>query len=339
MRLYVRNWRCVEEACLDLARVNILAGKNSSGKSSLAYAAYFLSKLAEWGDPDALARQLFASGLEGVVRRSDSAPHYPLVLEAGEARFEARSAKEFTVSGPSPWGESFLLPSGRVAALKYSQLLSDFLSRSLEAKPGAQLLLALAGALGELAKSLTAPPLLLFLNDWVRLHVGKSLVERREVGDTGIALLRASTLLSLLEFRYVDPFMHLELPLHEAPDGFVDSLILMQVIDKAPRGSLIVIEEPESFKNALLLIKLIKDILLRAVKRGLTVVMTTHSDLVIRAVAKAVEEEMARPDNVAIYYLERSEERPWTAVKRIAVYEDGTLEEYPHADEVIVALF
>jgi len=225
-----------------------------------------------------------------------------------------------------------------VAALKYSQLLSDFLSRSIEAKPGAQLLLALAGALGELAKSLTAPPLLLFLNDWVRLHVGKSLVERREVGDTGIALLRASTLLSLLEFRYVDPFMHLELPLHEAPDGFVDSLILMQVIDKAPRGSLIVIEEPESFKNALLLIKLIKDILLRAVNRGLTVVMTTHSDLVIRAVAKAVE-EMARPDNVAIYYLERSEERPWTAVKRIAVYEDGTLEEYPHADEVIVALF
>ncbi|RLE95421.1 MAG: hypothetical protein DRJ96_08675 [Thermoprotei archaeon] len=169
--------------------------------------------------------------------------------------------------------------------------------------------------------------------------MGKSLVERREVGDTGIALLRASTLLSLLEFRYVDPFMYLELPLHEAPDGFVDSLILMQVIDKAPRGSLIVIEEPESFKNALLLIKLIKDILLRAVNRGLTVVMTTHSDLVIRAVAKAVEEEMARPDNVAIYYLERSEERPWTAVKRIAVYEDGTLEEYPHADEVIVALF
>jgi len=53
---------------------------------------HFLSKLAEWGDPDALARQLFASGLEGVVRRSDSAPHYPLVLEAGEARGRGSSS-------------------------------------------------------------------------------------------------------------------------------------------------------------------------------------------------------------------------------------------------------
>ena len=42
--LHVENWRCIKGLDVELANVNVLIGRNSSGKSSLAYAAYLLAK-------------------------------------------------------------------------------------------------------------------------------------------------------------------------------------------------------------------------------------------------------------------------------------------------------
>jgi len=43
VRLYVENWRCVEEAEVSLEPVTAFVGRNSTGKSSLAYAPYSIS--------------------------------------------------------------------------------------------------------------------------------------------------------------------------------------------------------------------------------------------------------------------------------------------------------
>ena len=339
MKFYVKNWRCIEEVDIELSRVNIFMGKNSTGKSSLAYAAYFLSKLTEWKDPNSLAQQLFATSLDGIIRRDIAGPHYPQVIQVDKTLFEAKTKEDYTIPTTSPWKDSYLLPSGRVSALKYSQLLSDYISKSIETTPSMRPLLIFTGALTELMKALTIPPLLLFIYDWVKVHTGKALIEKKELGNTGTALLKASTLLSLLELHYIDYFTNLEIPLHQAPDGFIDILIIKSTIDKAPEGSLIVIEEPENFKNPLLLIDLTKEIVHKAIEKHLTIIMTTHNDLLVRAIAKAIEEGTATPSDIAIYYLERSKENPWTKTRRIAVYEDGTVEEYPHAEGVITKLF
>jgi len=318
----------------------VFIGRNSSGKSSLAYAPYFLSRVVEWKDANKVLMQLYGVQLDGVVRSVEGRKFYPIVIEAGSSRFEAHSSSDVVVPESSPWTSGFLLPSQRISFTRLSQFIPKLSREVLGKHPEARISLFFASGILEMLKSMPlSPSLLPFLEDFAKLYRGKGFSERRELGDAGILIEEIAPLLSLILYDYIDPFTGLRMPLDLAPDGFVDSALIEIFLEKAPENSLIVVEEPEIHKNPVLVIELVKHMARSATERNLTLVMTTHSDIVIQAVAKAVEERAVKPDHVAVYYLERSREYPWTRVRRIGVYEDGTLEELPDAEKIVTMLF
>jgi len=340
VRLYVENWRCIEEVEVSLEPVAIFIGRNSTGKSSLAYAPYFLIRVAEWRDVNRVLMQLYGVQLDGVVRSVEGKKFYPVVVEAGTSRFEARSPSDVTIPSSSPWVSGFLLPSQRLSFAKVSQFIPKLGREVLGKQPEARMLLFFASSILEMLKSTPLlPPMYSFLEDLTKLYRGRGFSERRELSDVGILVEEITPLLSLVLYDYVDPFTGLRLSLDLAPDGFVDFALVEMFVERAPWNSLLVVEEPEIHKNPVLVVDLVKRIARRAVERSLTLVMTVHSDLVVQALAKAVWEGVIKPDQVAVYYFERSRENPWTRVRRLEVYEDGTVEELPDVEKVVTMLF
>lgn len=340
VELLVRNWRCIEEARVFLAPVTVLVGKNSAGKSSLAYAPYFLVKAVEWGDAGRVLEQLYGVGVDGVVRSRGGDKFYPLVVEAGGSRFEAREAGEYSLPESTPWSTGYLLPSQRISFMRIPQLVSKLNREIRKRSPEARAFLMFTSSILEVLGTMPIlPPMYLFLDDLMKLYLGRRFSRRHELGEMGALVEEVAHVLSLITYMYEDPFVELKLPLDLAPDGSVDSFVIRKFADNALEGSLIVVEEPEIHKNPLQIIDLARYLAARAVGRRLTLVMTTHSDLVLHALAKAVEEGEVKASDVAAYYLNRSRESPWTRVKRLEVYEDGTIEELPDSERVVSALF
>jgi len=340
VRLYIKNWRCIEEAEVSLEHVTVFIGRNSTGKSSLTYAPYFLVRVVEWRDANKVLIQLYGVQLDGAVRGSEDKKFYPLVIEAEGSRFEARSASDVSVPESSPWAAGYLLPSQRLSFFKISQLIPKLGREVMGKYPEARALLTFASSIFEIVKEMPIlPPMYFFLEDLAKLYRGKGLSERHELGDTGTLIEEITPLLSLIAYGYEDPFIKLRMPLEIAPDGFVDSALVKVFIERVPENSLLVVEEPEIHKNPIQIVDLVKHLAKEAVERRLTLVMTTHSDVVLQALAKAVGEGVVRPDQVAIYYLERSRENPWTRARRLRVYEDGTIEELPDVEKVVSMLF
>ena len=79
-----------------------------------------------------------------------------------------------------------------------------------------------------------------------------------------------------------------------------------------------------------------KRIVKRTLERGLTTIMTTHSDIPILTIAKLISEGQLNPEDVKIYYFTRD---PWTKLREIKVYEDGTLDSLPDTEELVAHLF
>jgi len=339
VRVVVRNWRCIEDIEVDLGTVTLLIGKNSSGKSSLAYALYFLAKVVEWKDANNVLKHLYGVDLDGVVRVDGSGKrHYPIVIEVDGYRFEAHGKDRVEIPRGSPWTSSYLLPATRVALTKIMQFVVAF-ARELLKRPESRAALPFMYGLFELVKNVPLlPPTYFFLEDLMKLY-GITQYHKVEVGDLGALIEMFSPLIVLVSYEYTDLFTNIKLPLHLAPEGFIDSIIIQRFVERAREGSLVVVEEPEIHKNPLWLIDLVKNIVRISVERKLTLVMTTHSDILLHAVAKAVEEGRISPEQVSVYYLYRDSQRVWSRARKLKVYEDGTFEELPGVEEVVSKLF
>lgn len=332
--LRIENFRCIQSLSLDIRPVTLLMGRNATGKSSVAYAAYYYAK-SPGRDPRQLLRQLYGTGLEAVARH-DGGPVFPVVIEVEGDRFEARSPDEATPPRSAPWTDAYLLPSQRIGLFKVIQILPDLMEQTLKKTDTAAVFAFVF--LFEIVKALplVPPPLALFAEDLLRLYTGAGFARKIEHMNMGAAIEHVAPLLSLVKFTYEDPYTKIQLPLTSASDGATDVVLIDTFIEKAPRGSLVVVEEPEIHKNPVAVVELVKDAAAKITERGLTLLATTHSDLTAKALAKAVEEGKIRADDVAIYYLERD---PWTKAKQIKIYQDGSIEELPDAEKVVTLLF
>ena len=339
VRAVVRNWRCIENLELELSPITLFIGRNSSGKSSLAYALYFLTKVVEWRDANKVLTHLYGVDLDGVVRADGNKRYYPIVIEADDNRFEAYGRDKVVIPSRSPWTSSYLLPATRISLFNALQFIGTFV-REPPKRPENRMTSLLIHGLIEFIKNVPLPPpTYFFLEDLMRIY---GIVLRREMrmGDLGTLVEVLSPFTILIYYEYIDPYnTDLKLPLYLAPDGFIDSAIIRRFVERAREGSLIVIEEPEIHKNPLWIVDLVKDIVRVAVDRKLTLVMTTHSDILLHAVAKAVEEKRISHEHVSVYYLYRDHQEVWSRARKLKVYEDGTFEELPGVEEVISKLF
>jgi len=355
MEVRVVNWRCIEDLEIETSRLNVFVGKNSTGKSSLAYALYFTSKTSEGKPmaPEWVLAQLYGYGFDKVARIVNGKPQFPVSIKAGEHELIVRPVPgegRFEVIRPktSPWTDEFLLPSRRIDFMHILMFLPKLVRASVRGTAAS--LRELTGPsvaavsmftwLFELVKELPIlPPFGHFATDLTRALGVPIEPLSREIPELGSYTVVIPYLIRLMDIRIRDPFTKLELPLELSPDGVVDFAIFDAMTERAPEGSLIVIEEPEIHKNPLMILDFIKQVAERALDRDLTVVMTTHSDLVPSALAKLVGDGLLEVDDLRIYYFRRSKKRPWTQVSEIPIFEDGTTGGFPDAEEVISRLF
>ena len=343
IKFHVENWRCVEKLDLELSRINILIGPNSSGKSSLAHAAYVLAKAPMVRDVRELLRGLYGLDVEFIARLGCSGPCYPVVLEAegdpGRVELRVRSPTEVEVSGRL-WSSAYIMPSQRIDYVRLLQLIQSVVRReeleTMSGRTAVSFVYSLAQMLITGFPSLPS----IFLDDLMKIMGPQRAVsEVVKFKDVGSLILELIPLLSMTSYKYVDPYTNIELPATAAPDGVIDLGLIESFLSKAETGSLIAVEEPESHKHPLRLVELVGFMARRAVEGKLTLVVTTHNDLILHSLAKLVEAKTIKPEDVTVYYLERSSEKPWTTARRIHVYEDGTFEEIPHVAEVISRVF
>ncbi len=343
IRFHVENWRCVEKLDLELSHINILIGPNSSGKSSLAHAAYILAKAPMVRNVKELLRGLYGLELEFIARLGCSGPCYPVVLEAegepGRVELRVRSSTEVEVSGRL-WSSAYMMPSQRIDYVRLLQLIQSVVRREeLETVSGRTAVSFVYSLAQMLIAGLPSLPSI-FLDDLIKIMGPQRAVsEVARFKDAGSLVLELIPLLSMTSYKYVDPYTSVELPATAAPDGVIDLGLIESFLSRAETGSLIAVEEPENHKHPLKLIELVEFMARKAVEGKLTLVVTTHSDLVLHSLAKLVETKAIKPEDVTVYYLERGSEKPWTTAKRIHVYEDGTFDEIPHVAEVISRVF
>jgi hypothetical protein len=335
----VVNWRCIEDLELELSRINVFIGPNSTGKSSLAYAIYFASKSRAY-DPQYLATQLYGCGFDKIARLVENKPQFPVSIKINSSEFSMElKEQKFEVNRPSssPWTDEFLLPSKRVNYIQLMMLLPKIIGE-LKGRPEAAFIGSFAGGMLELLKTLPIlPPFGLFTLDYIRALTGLR-PESAEGGlrDMGSYMVTIHPLLSLIELTIQDPYIKLQLPVELAPDGLLDFSISDSMLQRIPENSLVVIEEPEIHKNPLMVREFTERIVKRVLDRRLTLIMTTHSDIPPITMGKLITEKVLRPEEIKVCYFKRD---PWTKVSEIKVYEDGTIESLPDIEELITHLF
>jgi energy-coupling factor transporter ATP-binding protein EcfA2 len=343
IKFHVENWRCVEKLDLELSHINILIGPNSSGKSSLAHAAYVLAKAPMVKDVRELLRGLYGLDVEFIARLGCSGPCYPVVLEAegspGRVELRVKSSTEVEVSGKL-WSSAYIMPSQRIDYVRLLQLIQSVVRREeLETMSGRSAISFVYSLAQMLITGFPSLPSI-FLDDLMKIMGPQRAVsEVAKFKDVGSLILELIPLLSMTSYKYVDPYTNVELPATAAPDGVIDLGLIESFLSKVETESLIAVEEPENHKHPLRLVELVEFMARKAVEGRLTLVVTTHSDLILHSLAKIVEAGVIKPGDVTVYYLERGSEKPWTTAKRIHVYEDGTFDEIPHVTEVISRVF
>ncbi len=346
MHVKIKNWRCIKEIEFDLSKINLFLGQNATGKSSLAYALYFFSKASKIGVDKTI--ELLYNNITRIIRIENDAPCYPASVciddhcielkskhrysDLGEDRLEALlrelEREEIEKMKKSPkWTEEYLLPSIRLACLQILRIIQKEVIGSGH---------KLAIEINEKIKELPLPNQgLVFLFDLDRAISKGKLSISSKMGY----IMKVELLLPYLTLEIIDPYTDLKLSLEDAPDGQADQALIDLILDRTSKNSLIVIEEPEIYKNPVLQFELMKEISEIAINKNLTVVMTTHSEIIPLSIAKLVEVGKIKPEDVKIYYLTRSKEDPWTKIKNIKVYEDGTLEELPDSEKITTHLF
>ena len=356
------NWRCIEDLELDLARLNVFIGGNSTGKSSLAYSVYMASKSSRVSDARSILTQLYGYDFNWIVRKVEGKPQFPILIKIADSEFSVKlkqlpefpevsekvekrevGEKDFDITSlqKSPWTDEYLLPSRRVDYLHIVMFLPKMM-RELKAKPEAETLTRMfggwIGGLFELFKALPIlPPFGIFASDYTRALTGLRLESvRGEFRDAGAYILNIPLYLSVIDVITQDPYTKLQLPVELAPDGLTDFLIFDAVTQKIPENSLIVIEEPEVYKNPLRIMEFTEHIVKRVLNRKLTLIMTTHSDIPLTTMAKLVAEGKLKIEDIKVFYFKRD---PWTKISEIKFFEDGTIEQLPDTEKLITYLF
>lgn len=340
MRLFLRNWRCVEKLEVELAPVTVFIGKNASGKSSIIYALYFLTKILNTGVErvDELLNGLYGVGLREVARLVNNEPQFPVEIEvmnkSKRMKFYAESLNKINVDGEKIWSEVYLMPSHRLSIIKSIQYIDRRWLTTVKKPEEFYILWFVKPIFDFLFRLPLPPPAMYFIEDFQKILIGKQYPKRLLIEDAGVLEIHALPISYTRVLEYIDEATGQHYPADLAPDGALDLLLIKAFLRELSENDLLLIEEPEIHKNPVMLLNIADDIA-KAVERGAYVFCSTHSDVFVHAIAHVFKD----PSKVAIYYLERSKEFPWTIARRIEVYEDGTIEEFPGAEEIIARLF
>ena len=236
----------------------------------------------------------------------ESLPLSPLYIPAGRAGllegYEAVSSALITLAPVAPLKGITMPPMPAMASEFYSLLLQ------LEGKKGP------FAKISDLFKELLEGDIVL---EKLKLPEGKSKM--------------------VYKFKFKDKESSIDL-IHAASMVKELSPIYLIIRELADKGSLIIIEEPESHLHPAAQIKLM-EIFAKLVNEGLNILITTHSDLLLRKLAHLIMESSSKktnvylkPEDVAVYLLKPNE-------KGFISQKVNIIEGLPTFDEVIEQLY
>ncbi|MDT7886714.1 MAG: AAA family ATPase [Thermoproteota archaeon] len=236
----------------------------------------------------------------------ESLPLSPLYIPAGRAGllegYEAVSSALITLAPVAPLKGITMPPMPAMASEFYSLLIQ------LEGKKGP------FGKISDLFKELLEGEIVL---EKLKLPEGKSKM--------------------VYKFKFKDKESSIDL-IHAASMVKELSPIYLIIRELADKGSLIIIEEPESHLHPAAQIKLM-EIFAKLVNEGLNILITTHSDLLLRKLAQLIMESSSKktnvylkPEDVAVYLLKPNE-------KGFISQKVNIIEGLPTFDEVIEQLY
>jgi predicted ATPase len=236
----------------------------------------------------------------------ESLPLSPLYIPAGRAGllegYEAVSSALITLAPVAPLKGITMPPMPAMASEFYSLLLQ------LEGKKGP------FAKISDLFKELLEGDIVL---EKLKLPEGKSKM--------------------VYKFKFKDKESSIDL-IHAASMVKELSPIYLIIRELADKGSLIIIEEPESHLHPAAQIKLM-EIFAKLVNEGLNILITTHSDLLLRKLAQLIMESSSKktnvylkPEDVAVYLLKPNE-------KGFISQKVNIIEGLPTFDEVIEQLY
>jgi predicted ATPase len=236
----------------------------------------------------------------------ESLPLSPLYIPAGRAGllegYEAVSSALITLAPVAPLKGITMPPMPAMASEFYSLLLQ------LEGKKGP------FAKISDLFKEILEGDIVL---EKLKLPEGKSKM--------------------VYKFKFKDKESSIDL-IHAASMVKELSPIYLIIRELADKGSLIIIEEPESHLHPAAQIKLM-EIFAKLVNEGLNILITTHSDLLLRKLAHLIMESSSKktnvylkPEDVAVYLLKPNE-------KGFISQKVNIIEGLPTFDEVIEQLY
>lgn len=367
LEVVIDNFRCVKNLNIGLNRINVFLGKNSTGKSSIAYALYMASMVSsgEEENIDKISNLLLASDLQSLARMYNGKRHYPIRIkiqdesnlieiickkpEEPKPSSTEEPPKEPMVSEPpwkilekgKIWDDQLLAVSGRYGLLISYQIFSNLLRHVQQQSPQIVNLLASFAQLIYQELPLWAPAPIL-IKDLLKVSgIELPKLEIKEI--TGLGFYSAFPLMQIIThiFTFKDLIdKEIELTASQAPSGLVDASVILSFLEGSKKNSLLILEEPEEHLNPRKQIDVFEQIISNSKSKDLTTVITTHSEICVYTFAKAIREGIIDASDVSIYYLkERTKKNRWTTIERIEIDEDGSMEPIPDSLETTVHLF
>lgn len=347
----LRNFKCFRAADVELAPLTVLAGLNSSGKSSLIQPLLLLRQSQTGTIPPASLR--LTDGLTALGEARDVLHHgadedvigfalewsdgrsatWRFAAPAGANVLRALSAPDLDITGRAPFSDHFAyLSADRVGPrtsypADYDRVVerrdlgrdgaftAHFLERQVDHPD--QVDVRLLGP-GSRDRSLRGT-----VEAWLG-HVSRGVRVNTE-------WLRGTDLVQL-SYEFADPQTGVTRPVRPPNVGYGVSSTLSVIVAvlAAKPGGLVIIENPEAHLHPRGQYEL-TDLLVKAAAAGIQIIVETHSDHVLNAIRVAARRGEIPADDVRLHFLERNTDGRGTHHEIISplLRPDGRLSEWP----------
>lgn len=330
--ILLENIGPIRRAAIGRHRLSVLVGPNNSGKSVASRLLHAARQLgpppgARGGGGGVDAPRASPAALLGIagIGASDAVSHSAgsgrIVLADGErilAEIDlvrgAEPRATFPAAGPADWEpkSSVYVPAGRAGlarCLLAAAREGGSVPRTLPGprQPGCVEQFC-AGAAGALSGGLDEEATAMFSR-----ILGRSAVAPSAAAGGGPVAAA-----------YRDP-SGFEARLGSASQAVLSTFLVAAAARWAEPGGTLVLEDPDAHMDPMGQLRLTNEVVRDSVRRGVDLVLATHSDYVIHAVLGMVFDEVVSPADLGMYYFRRGR-GSCTGVERVSVTDAGEAE-------------
>jgi len=349
-KLYIENFKLIEENIFKFSRFNILIGPNGSGKSSVIHALAYIKIMARIGSeprvPYEFPDLLFLRNISNREKSLKIEIHgkYLITFEELKGTFAEYIVRIVDMSFSGEILGVVLMDGKYVKEFPIKiggKLLSRRSSSILEyvLKPGSSRIINIYAPIGRISfvpvlrgmVAIASQPAISLGYGYTNIlgMIASDYVIRQKIGELASQILGYKVSLDL---RFIRRGWALEnlaygIPINMAQEAFGISqlLYLLLFLLMTPEGGAVCIEEPEIHLHPASQARLVEKLVEVAKQRNLQLIITTHSEHILLKFLNLVAKNTITNEDLKVYYFERDEKKPVARVEELEVTEKGEL--------------